>query len=115
LRRYPLQFARQCSQLGTPVHDACLSDIETVAQAIASPGLYLVYTHGDVSPGNCLIADNGICLIDFEFGGFRHALIDGQSAGMRFPTSKEVADLPPSLVDEVGLCRDQRARDGQSD
>jgi len=40
------------------------------------PGAFLAFTHGDIAPSNNHLRDGELRLIDFEYGGFRHALYD---------------------------------------
>ena len=48
-----------------------------VAHAYAEPGPFLTFTHGDPAPTNNHIAPDGtLTLLDFEYGGYRHALYD---------------------------------------
>jgi hypothetical protein len=47
-----------------------------VAAMYADPGPYLVFSHGDPAPSNNHIRDNRVHLLDFEYGGYRHALYD---------------------------------------
>jgi hypothetical protein len=61
-----------------PGFDAAL---ERVAATYAEPGPFLAFTHGDPAPTNTHIAasaaaDPDVRLLDFEYGGFRHALYD---------------------------------------
>ena len=54
-----------------------------------------VYLHGDICPDNVYFQGNEIRLIDFEFGDYGHALIDGTYLRMSMPScwcSKAVPD-----------------------
>ncbi|QRK12120.1 phosphotransferase [Archangium violaceum] len=51
-------------------------DLETVARALADPGPFLAFTHGDLAPGNVLFTPGGPRLLDFEYAGMRHAMYD---------------------------------------
>ncbi len=42
----------------------------------SQPGAFLAFTHGDIAPSNNHLRGNEVRLIDFEYGGFRHALYD---------------------------------------
>ena len=53
--------------------DTCL---EHVAESYRQPGGYLAMTHGDPAPTNNHFTPNRAYLLDFEYGGFRHALYD---------------------------------------
>lgn len=52
--------------------DACAA----VAATYAEPGAYLAFSHGDPAPSNNHIASGRVCLVDFEYAGYRHALYD---------------------------------------
>jgi hypothetical protein len=105
------QLAEQCQRLGVLVSPQFSQDIQTVASVMAEPGPLLAYTHADPCPDNCFVAGNRVCLIDFEFGGFRHALLDGVYGRMRFPTSKCVRDIPAAVVETLEAAyREELAR-----
>jgi hypothetical protein len=44
-------------------------ELRAVTKNLAEPGPFLAYLHRDPCPDNCLINDDGLKLIDFEFGG----------------------------------------------
>lgn len=70
------------------------ADLAAIVAFWAEPGPFLVYTHGDPAPGNeCKVGDKRR-LIDFEFGGFRHALTEGVYARMQFVTGDYVLSIP---------------------
>jgi hypothetical protein len=52
------------------------ASLERVAGLFAEPGPFLAFTHGDPAPTNNHVAGDDVRLLDFEFGGFRHALYD---------------------------------------
>lgn len=47
-----------------------------VAQSYAEPGAFLTFTHGDMAPTNNHVGPQGLRLLDFEYGAYRHALYD---------------------------------------
>lgn len=100
-RDYASLLARQCEKLGVEVASGFIEDVETVAAAMAEPGPFLTYTHADACPDNSLLVDKRICLIDYEFGSFRHALLDGVYGWIRFPTCWCVRDIPEPVVAEM--------------
>jgi hypothetical protein len=65
-----------------------------VARAYAEPGPFLAFTHGDFAPSNNHVAGKEIRLLDFEYGGFRHAFYDITAWNVLCP-------LPEPLVDEI--------------
>ena len=100
-RDFAPHLADQCRQLGVDVAPALFEDIESVAQAMAEPGDFLTYTHADACPDNSVLVGDRICLIDYEFGSFRHALLDGVYGWIRFPTCWCVRDIPDSVVADM--------------
>jgi hypothetical protein len=73
-------------------------DLDEVAGAIQDPGPFLSYIHGDPCPDNVLWNGAELRLIDFEFGGFGHALMDGAYGRMMFPTCWCANRLPDEVV-----------------
>jgi hypothetical protein len=72
-------------------------DLAAVIAALRDPGPFLAYTHGDPCPDNWLLTAQGIRLLDFEMGEYRHALIDGVYGRVHFPTCWCVNRLPPAI------------------
>ena len=73
-------------------------EIREIAAALERPGPFFVYTHGDPCPANAyLSADGRLRLLDWEFGAFRHALVDGVYGGVPFPTCSFLGRLPDAL------------------
>jgi hypothetical protein len=73
------------------------ADVARVIAAMRDPGPFLAYTHGDPCPDNWLLTADGLRLLDFEFGAYRHALVDGVYGRVHFPTCWCVNRLPPNL------------------
>jgi hypothetical protein len=73
-------------------------ELGDVIDALNEPGPFLVFTHGDPCPDNCLYANGRLRLLDFEFGGFRHALVDGVYGRIHFPTCWCVNRLPEQIA-----------------
>jgi hypothetical protein len=74
------------------------ADLATVLDALRNPGPFLVYIHGDPTPANYLLAGVGSRLIDYEYGIYGHALLDGVQARMCFPTGPFVGCIPARIV-----------------
>src|SRR5437879_4430885 len=53
------------------------------------------------STGNCLVTKGKSWLIDFEYGTYAYALLDGAQARMLFPACGFVNRLPASILTEV--------------
>ena len=49
---------------------------ERVAAGFAEPRDRLAFSHGDPAPTNNHVSGEGVCLVDFEYGAYRHALYD---------------------------------------
>jgi len=69
-------------------------ELRIVAKTLAEPGSFHAYLHHDPCPDNCLITGDRLKLIDFEFGGYGHALGDGIYGRIHFPTCWCVNRLP---------------------
>ncbi len=72
-------------------------ELKQLTSVMENPGPFLAYTHGDPCPDNILTGTSGK-LFDFEFGAYRHALIEGVYAHMPFPTCWCVSRLPAHVV-----------------
>jgi tRNA A-37 threonylcarbamoyl transferase component Bud32 len=88
--------------LGLPSSDELERELAKLEESVAEPGSgFRVYTHGDPGPDNLRLADGRAMLIDFEYGGFRHAFLDAAFVRMLLPTSWRVNRLPEDLVEEM--------------
>jgi hypothetical protein len=76
-------------------------EIESVNITVESPGPFFSYIHGDPCPDNVLWDGNEVRLVDFEFGGFGHALIDATYGRMMFPTCWCANRLPVTVVSNM--------------
>ena len=63
-------------KVGLQVEPRFVDEYEEVAATLRDPGPFLTYTHGDMAPSNVLLANDGPIFVDYEYGGFRHALYD---------------------------------------
>ncbi len=90
-----------CDVVGVKPHRGCQQDLPTVAAALAAPGAFDAYTHGDPCPDNTLYAGNALRLLDFESGNFRHALLDGVYGRIHFPTCWCVNRLPDAILRQM--------------
>ncbi|GLV61078.1 hypothetical protein KDH_78950 [Dictyobacter sp. S3.2.2.5] len=73
------------------------NELQQLTSIMENPGPFLAYTHGDPCPDNILLGTSGK-LLDFEFGAYRHALIEGVYARMPFPTCWCVGRLPAHVI-----------------
>lgn len=62
---------------------------------------FMAYSHSDPCPDNCLIADHTARLVDFEIGGYRHALLDGVYGRALFPSCWCTNQLPSRICEEM--------------
>jgi len=74
------------------------SELDAVLDAIHNPGPFLAFIHGDPCPDNCLAGESVATLIDYELGGFGHALLDVAHARMILPTCGKPAAIPPETI-----------------
>jgi hypothetical protein len=72
-------------------------ELKQLTSIMENPGPFSAYTHGDPCPDNILIGTS-VKLFDFEFGAYRHALIEGVYARMPFPTCWCVSRLPAHII-----------------
>jgi hypothetical protein len=72
-------------------------ELRMVTKNLTEPAPFFAYLHRDPCPDNCLIVDDGLKLIDYEFGGYGHALKDGIYGRIHFPTCWCVNKLPERL------------------
>jgi hypothetical protein len=73
-------------------------EFQQLAAAMADPGPFLAYVHGDPCPDNCRIVDGKLRLFDFETSGFHHAMLDAVYGRIAFPTCWCVNRLPAHIA-----------------
>ncbi len=96
LRTLPEAFAAAPFGLAPP--PGLDAEIARITGTLQNPGPFLVYTHGDPCPANAyLSADGRLRLLDWEFGAFRHALLDGVYGRVPFATCSFLGRLPAAL------------------
>ena len=72
--------------LGVPAGVGFTEELDAIVAAIESRGPFFSYIHGDPCPDNVFWNGEELRLIDFEFGGFGHALMDAAYGRMLFPS-----------------------------
>lgn len=102
LRENVAPFQAQCEALSIPLATGFAQEIVEVQAALDAPGPFLAFTPGDTCPDNHrFVTDDALYFFDFEFGGFRHALLDAAYLRAPFPTcwcvNRLPSDLPPHL------------------
>jgi hypothetical protein len=95
------RFQDDCEALGVRAEARLQQELGTVGDTISNPGPFLAYIHGDPCPDNVFFAGEQLRLIDFEFGRFGHALLDGIYGRMMFPTCWCANRLPGGLVTQM--------------
>jgi Phosphotransferase enzyme family len=98
-RAYQLQATLDA--LGVRAGMGFSRELEAVCAAIENPGPFLSYIHGDPCPDNVFWNGEELRLIDFEFGGFGHALTDAAYGRMLFPSCWCANRLPTGLVSRM--------------
>ena len=110
--------------LGFDFTESTMTELEGVLETVRDPGPFLVLTHGDPNPVNDLIHGDNVHLYDFEYSGYRHALMDGVYNGHLYPWTRyrlpanvlalvearyraRLADTCPEANDEERFRREQ--------
>ena len=96
-----IQLQARLEEMGLRVEAGLSSEIQEVIAAIESPGPFFSYIHGDPCPDNVFWNGRELRLIDFEFGGFGHALADAAYGRMLFPSCWCANRLPSDLVSRM--------------
>jgi hypothetical protein len=100
------QLREDLGRLGITPDAGFDREAAAVATAAGAPGTFRTYTHGDSCPGNDLVVGaamggavgEDVRLIDFELGGFGHALRDGVYPLTFFPTCGSTGALPDTVA-----------------
>jgi hypothetical protein len=99
-----------CADLGCGWSHQAQQELDSTVQAIAEPGPWQALSQGDTCPENHRLAGNTIRFLDFEYCGFRHALLDAAFLALPFPTCQHVRRLPAAAVEPaLELYRSQLA------
>jgi Ser/Thr protein kinase RdoA (MazF antagonist) len=72
--------------------------IEAIAQRLSDPGPWHGLAHRDGCPDNVLLSDGRAHLIDFEFAGPGHVLLDATYWRLGFPTCWCAARIPDGVI-----------------
>ncbi len=87
-------FHATLDALGLTPAPAIDGDLTLLEATIASPGDFAAFIHSDPCPGNWLRTGDTDRLLDFEFAGAGHALVDGVYGRVPFPTCWCIGRLP---------------------
>lgn len=77
------------------------ADFEALELFLDEEGPFMAYSHRDPCPDNCLVVGSEMRLLDFEFGDYRHALLDGVYGRMHFPSCWCVNRLPVPVYGQM--------------
>jgi hypothetical protein len=95
LRDLPQVLAQH---LGQPASWRLEQEIKAAAAELFEPSGFTTFTHGDPTVGNLLYSPEspaaGVKLVDFETAGYRHALLDGCFARLRYLFSVWAHHIP---------------------
>lgn len=95
---------------GSSPPPAILSECEEARQTLAHPA-FLTYTRGDACTKNAVASPGGVKLFDLEWGGYRHALVDGAFPAIRHLHCLYARGIPAGVRDEMeGAYRTALAR-----
>jgi hypothetical protein len=81
--------------------DRAIHDLEG---AIHGPGVFHTFVHNDAGPHNFVVTASGVKLLDFEFAGYGHGLLDVVCARLGFPPSFRGRIVPPEIVRQLEEC-----------
>ncbi|MGE0433480.1 MAG: hypothetical protein AB7K09_21995 [Planctomycetota bacterium] len=96
-----------------PLGEGTLDEMRAAMRIVADPGPFRTYTHSDACVENACVAPDGtIKLLDFEYGSYGHALLDGCYARLMFPTCWCVRTLPDEVVAAIDAAYREELRAG---
>jgi len=69
---------------GITIAPSVYHELRVVMDALRDPGPFFTFTHGDATPANVFVTSAGVRRFDFDTSAFRHALLDGAFARLRY-------------------------------
>jgi len=87
--------------VGMGASHAAEAEMAVVRDTLTRPGPFLTFTNGDSGANNFLVTGGEGRIIDFEFAGYRHALIDAACLYMPGSMWMTVAHPAPSGADSL--------------
>ncbi len=78
-------------------------EIHSVLEFSQSKNEFNVFMHGDICPDNVYYQSDDMRFIDFEFGDFGNALVDGAYLRMHMPSCWCSKSIPKPIVDQMEL------------
>ena len=80
--------------IDVPPGNGAEAEMTRVLEALTHPGPFLAFSNGDPGESNFLVLESDGRIIDFEFAGYRHALLDG--ACLHLPGPRWIAFPDPA-------------------
>ncbi len=71
-----------CEELGVPIRGEAETEMIGVFESFLDPGPFLTLSNGDAGANNYLVDGSDGRIIDFEFAGYRHSLMDASNLYM---------------------------------
>lgn len=87
--------------LGIEIGDEFESAVIALENTVHGPGALRAFVHNDAGPHNFVATASGVRLLDFEFGGYGHGLVDAACARLAFPPAFRGRVLPPEVARQV--------------
>jgi hypothetical protein len=84
--------------LGLKADEAFDQAIQDLESAIHGPGVWRTFVHHDAGPHNFVVTETGVRLLDFEFAGYGHGLLDIVCARLGYPPSFRGRIIPREVV-----------------
>ncbi len=75
--------------------------IHHLERAIHGPGAFRTFVHHDAGPHNFVVTASGVKLLDFEFGGYAHGILDVVCARLAFPPAFRGRVLPKEVYHQL--------------
>jgi hypothetical protein len=95
-------FKALCAAVGVELASDFDDEVAQVQKEVNEPGPFLAFAPGDTCPDNHRLTETPyLRFFDFEFAGFRHALLDAAYFYLPFPTCWCVNRLPDTMVAEM--------------
>jgi hypothetical protein len=94
VQRQRQKLQKLADSVGLAIHPEVEVELKSLEGFLDENGPFQAYSHHDPCPDNCLWVGQEMKLLDFEFGDFRHALLDGVYGRIHFPTCWCVNRLP---------------------
>jgi hypothetical protein len=97
---------------GVTVTTAVEQEIRAAIAELHHPGRFWTFTHGDATPANAFFTGDMVRLFDFETSDFRHALLDGAFARLRYLYSVWARPIPAVVQRRLTVAYREALADG---